>query len=186
MFIKLTTKPTVFPDRTSSMRDYLRVGTSEDKLIKKLIERACLRFAAFTNGRQCADTVYDIYFDLNEVANSEILKFPIRPVKTIDAIVYYQEDGTETAVTSDQYHFFAGDRELRWDNDFVVTSVDLAINRTFKVTVTAGYDVIPTDIITGLEQYIVYLYEHRGDVMISLPEEVASAWEPYVIQSFGA
>lgn len=186
MYINLKTKATTTPVSTTQMRSWLRTDAEEDTFIRRLLLSATNRFEKYT-GRTLSLTTYEVYYDSIDLINRfnrDIIRTPHRPISSITSISYFDSDDAEQSMTVDvDYHFITGDHEIRIDKDFSPTSI--RDHRSLKMVYIAGFSVYPDDIIRSLEMYTTFLYEHRGDEEISMPNQIAEIWDPYQVHIFG-
>lgn len=180
MFVRYdlaTGKPVSFPVSTAAVVAYLRAPSEDEALIKRLIARAFAAFAKYTNGHHASETAYEIFFDRYEVDGKKLIRLPVFPVSSESILVeaFTGADDSEeieaVAFTGDQFVHLLDEppSDIREHNGLVV-----------KITVGYSDDKVPDDILMGIEQYIAFLYEARGDASVEIPENVASLWSPYI------
>ena len=185
MFVTFTEngKPASFPINTAYMLSYLRAGSEDEVMVKRLIARACAAFTKFTNGHNAAIATYEVWYDAGEVATEEPIVLPVRPLQTgVDTAYAYDSSDDETELEA---LGIRGDGRVIIFSDIPSTTRD---HRGIKLEVTVGYSdtTIPDDIVLGIEQYITFLYEQRGSEQVDIPDAVARLWAPYVRHQFGA
>ena len=179
MFVTINStagKPSSFPLSSSAMVAYLRAPSEDEAMVKRLIARAFSAFEKYTNGHVAVETTYDIWFDTKEFYGKVMFKLPVGPLvnEVTDATVF-DDDGNEDTI---ELSSLVGDT-------FVLLPLTMPVlrdNRSLKITATVGYTdtTIPDSLLAGIEQYVVYLYESRGDVDEVVPENVTLLWAPYI------
>lgn len=181
MYTRLIQKPTFTPLSTAYLMEYLRAPAEDESLVKKLALRAQEAFSKFTNGNIVSETTYEIHYDTVEYLNKAVIELPHRPVMAIESIVYYDVNNTEVTINSNEYVFIPGDFRLvrsgLWNP---VNPRDVA---SLKIVYRAGRDpgAVDDDILAGIEQYTLFLYENRGDTTTVLPDSIGQLWAPFVI-----
>lgn len=181
MFVSITEKASTFPISTSAMMEYLRAPAEDEALVKRLIPRAFAAFTKFTNGHVGAPTTYSVWLDRSEIG-LEAIRLPVQPIFTdINEAIAYDSDGNEIEVAAIG---LVGDRFALLLEEIPSSARD---HRTVEISVQAGYsdDTIPDDILAGVEQFVVHLYERRGDQDVDIPDAVARLWAPYVFHRLG-
>lgn len=181
MFVTLIEKASAFPISTSSMMEYLRAPAEDEALVKRLIPRAFAAFTKFTNGHVGAAARYGVWLDRAEIGDAAI-RLPVHPILTrINEAIAYDSDDEELEVSA---LGLVGDRSVLLLEDVPSSARDF---RSVQIVVSVGYsdDTIPDDILSGIEQFVVHLYERRGDQDVDIPDAVARLWAPYVLHQLG-
>lgn len=184
MFMQFTEtgKPSSFPISTSHVMAYLRAPAEDEAMVKRLIARACAAFVKFTNGHCAAISTYEIYYDRLELPFGTI-RLPVRPLRQgVDTAYALDEAGFPTEVEA---------LGIPGDDRIAILGVipsDTRDFRSVRLEVTVGYtdEGIPDDILAGIEQMVVHLYESRGSEQSDIPLTVKRLWQPYVRYSIGA
>lgn len=168
---------TLAPINTAAMMEYLRAPAEDEALVKALIKASGAAFERYTNGSALGSTEYETYYDSAESYFAK-LELPVRPIISIDAVAWINQAGVETAVTdylwltNSHLLYRQGGWSFGGQRDFA----------GLKVTYTAGRNTMPADITAGLEAFVAWQYENRGDVNAQLPDIVMTYWDPYVIR----
>ena len=173
----VTAPNTTAPLSTSATMSYLRAPTEDETLVKALIKAAGAAFERFTNGNSLGSTAYITHFDGAERDRAK-LELSHRPIISVEAVTRYDDAGVDTVVTD--YLRLTGShtlfRQAGWNwgdqRDYAGLSVEY----------TAGRTALDADIVAGLQAYVAWQYENRGDVNVELPEVIAMLWTPYVIR----
>lgn len=170
-------KPTTFPVSASSVVAYLRAPSEDEPVVKRLISRAFAAFAKFTNGRQAVETTYEIFYDRAEIEGKSFIRLPVFPILN-EGIELTKFDSSDRETSLD-ITGFRGDQYVHFGETI---GGDLRDHNAVYIRVTVGYNDtnLPDDILAGIEQYISFLYESRGDVNETIPENVQLLWAPYV------
>lgn len=184
MYTRLIQKPTFTPLSTAYLMEYLRAPAEDESLVKKLALRAQEAFSKFTNGNIVSETTYEIYFDTTEYLNQAVIELPHRPLLGIDSIEYYDVNNNPVTINSNDYVFIPGD--FRLFRSELWNPVNPRNTASLKILYRAGRDpgAVDDDILAGIEQYVTYLYENRGDTTTMLPDSIAQLWAPFVIYRF--
>lgn len=184
MYIRLIQKAVITPLNTAFLMEYLRAPAEDESLVKKLALRAQEAFVKFTNGNTVSETEYEVTYDTIEYYNSTTIELPHRPILSIKSVVYYTADNQEVAIDPSEYLHLPGDyRVIRpgmWNTDNPRPLGSLKIN----YVAGRSFGAVDDDILAGIEQYVTYLYENRGDTSNTLPDSVATLWAPFVIYRF--
>lgn len=173
----VTAPNTLAPLSTAQTVAYLRAPAEDETLVKSLIRAAGAAFERYTNGNSLGSTAYITHFDQADRGRAK-LELPHRPIISIEAVTRYDEAGAETLVTD--YLWLTGShtlfRQAGWNwgtqRDYAGLSVEY----------TAGRTSLPADITAGLQAYVAWQYENRGDVNVELPDMISTLWDPYVIR----
>lgn len=162
---------------TTEMMDYLRAPSEDETIVRALVKAAGAAFERYTNGNLLGSTEYETYFDSEECYHAK-LELPARPIISVDSVSWIDEAGTETAITD--YLWLTGSHMIYRQGGW-----NFGAQRDFaglKIAYTAGRAIMPADITAGLQAYVAWQYENRGDVNAELPEIVMTYWAPYVIR----
>lgn len=164
--------------------DYLRATPEEEAFVKRLALRAQDAFTKFTNGNVISQTTYETTFDNVEIAGKQIIELPFRPLLHVGPVHAYYADETNETISHTEYSYSVGDHRLFREGTWSLEN-PRTIN-TLKVEYDVGKDpnAVDDDLLVALEQYVVYLYENRGDTNLILPDSIAQLWAPYVIYRF--
>lgn len=175
MFKTIIQKPSAFPLSASYMLNYLRADEADEALIKKLIARAFSAFTDFTNGCVAAPTTYSLSYNRAEVCPNIRIELPVRPIASTAIVVNaINEAGDETALYANAR---LGDKYFRITENIPSDTAEVFV----QVEVGFTEDNIPDAILSGIEQYVAFLYENRGCADNgAIPDSVALLWLPYV------
>ena len=178
MFIKQLNQQTISPLSNTFLFELANIPLEDQSLLKKLSLRALNMIYTYTNGRVVTETNFEIYIDLADVALAQ--RLPVRPIFDIASVSVFNIDNEETTLLDTSYHFVQGDSAIF----FKTFPSDVRSERTFKITMSAGYDAqnTPLDLIGAVEQLTIFLYENRGDSMTTeIPLSIRMLLDPYVI-----
>lgn len=173
----VTAPNTTAPLSTAQTVAYLRAPAEDETLVKSLIRAAGAAFERYTNGNSLGSTAYVTHFDGSERDRAK-LELPHRPIISVETVTRYDDAATASAVTD--YLWLNGSHTL-----FRKDGWNWGDQRDYgglSVEYTAGRTALDPDIVAGLQAYVAWQYENRGDVNVELPELIAMLWNPYVIR----
>lgn len=181
MFTQLNQKAAFSPVSTAAMMEYLRATPEEEPLVKRLVRRAQDAFVKHTNGFTPTETMYTSWYDLSELQAMDHIPVPYRPLLFVSNVIAFNQENEP--IVLENFSYTPGDSRIFLDAPIEET---LRVKNTLSVTYTVGMNpaAIPDDILAGIEQYVVYLYENRGDTDMELPDSVKVLWAPYIIYRF--
>lgn len=189
----ITVAATEEPVTLNEALDFCRIdqNSPDEGLVTALIKAATLQCENYTN-RVFIERTYLGEFDCQEVSKFERYPFiELRrgPFKSLTSITL-EEDGSPVAVTGVLTKDTPSYARLLF-TETLNTADEVAY--PLQVTFVAGYGAavdVPEDIKTAIKQYVLFLYENRGDVAPDgnqgLPVVVASILHAYrIVNTFG-
>ena len=188
-----TSAPAVEPLTLADVKMHLRVDSNdEDPLLQSLIMTARLHIEVALGLALVAQT-WSCFFDRWPPAQNtaaEALVLPLSPVKSVDAIRVYADDGTYAALPVAGFAIdLAGSRTRvvrRFDTQ--VPAPGRRLNG-IEIAITAGFGATPADVPAPIRQALLLLvahwYEHRdpgeiGSVEARVPAAVSTLLAPYL------
>ena len=207
--LTIVTPPTIEPLTSSETINYLRLDSGVDNmLIESLITTSRNWVENYTN-RTMINTTYKLSLDsLSEfdvpiregfytapykATYLDYIELPRSPVSSVTHVKYFNDDNTESTWATSNYYVDTArvpSRIVLRDGGTFPT--DLRNANGIEVTYVAGYGAnrsdIPEAIKTAMLQYIINLYEHRGDDEgrgLTAPIMVTSLLQPYVVMRYG-
>jgi len=208
--LTIVTPPSIEPLTSSETINYLRLDSGVDNmLIESLITTSRNWVENYTN-RTMINTTYKLSLD-NIYGNSiplrsgtytapykassiNFIELPQSPVSSVTHVKYFDDsDNESTWATSNYYVDLVRNPARIVLRDGGSFPTDLRTANGIEVTYVAGYGSnrsdIPEAIRTAMLQYIIYLYEHRGDFERFPPPEppkiLTSLLIPYTTMRFG-
>jgi len=165
---KLITAPTDEPINLAEIKNFLRIDGDDDEwLLLDLIRGARTVFETET-GRQLITATWEYYLDNFE----DEIELPLPPLQTITLIKYYDEDGVEQTVSSDDYEADVtvepGIIRLKWWDDATWPTIQTRPN-CITIKYTAGYGTrsdVPERAKEAMRLLIGHWYENREDVIV--------------------
>ncbi len=207
--LTITTAPQNEPLDAAETISYLRIDANVDTtLINNLIKAARFWAEDYTN-RTLLNTVYTlsldsvgyhdvpikegVYTGAYKVPYMNYIELPRSPVSAVTHVKSYDDsDNVSTFATSNYYVDTARVPARIVLRDSGTWPTDLRNANGIEVTYVAGYGSnrsdIPEAIRTAMLQYIINLYEHRGDDEgrgLTAPIMVTSLLQPYVVMRYG-
>lgn len=149
---------------------HLRVDhNDEDDLIAALADAACASIAENV-GRVLAEGQWTV----SVAAVDGDLVFPLAPVRSVDAITYYDaNDAEQTASVGDFYLFADDDRAILRPKAGKSWPATIARDDAITVTITVGMDAVPPGLIAAAKLLLGHWYDTRAAVaMGQAPQEV--------------
>ena len=189
----ITVAATEEPVDINEALDFCRVdkNSPDESLVETLIKAATLQCENYTN-RVFVERTYLGEFDCLEATRFEIYPFvELRrgPFKSLTSVTL-EEDGSPVAVSDVLTKDTPSYARLLF-TETLNTPDEVAY--PLQVTFVAGYGAaaaVPEDIKTAIKQYVLFLYENRGDVAPDgnqgLPVVVTSILHAYrIVNTFG-
>jgi hypothetical protein len=203
--LKLLTDASVEPISTATAKTHLRVDhTNDDTIIDTFITASRRHVERFLN-RALITQTWEAYWDYFPSTEREewwngtkdgsltdfssyrnFLEIPLPPLQSVTKISTYSSDNTETTFSSSNYYLdLHGSPGRIILNDSAVWPSSLRKHNAVYVKFVCGYGDagtdVPQDILIGLQMYLSYLYEHRGDqdAEKKLPLSVRTILDPY-------
>jgi uncharacterized phiE125 gp8 family phage protein len=182
-----TSAPVVEPVSLLDVKAHLRIDTAdEDSLLQSLIMTARLHIEVAL-GLALITQTWSCYFDqwpstqepraatLHRPPSLDALIIPISPIKSIDAIRVYADDGTFIALPLTGFLMDVVSRRARVVRRFATAlpAPGRKLNG-IEVAVTAGFGATSADIPAPIRQahllLVAHWYEHRDPAEIGTPE----------------
>lgn len=207
--LTIVTAPTIEPLTSAETINYLRLDSGVDNmLIESLITTARNWVENYTN-RTMINTTYKLSLDnISELdvpikeglytapyksMYLDYIELPRSPVSSVTHVKYFNDSDTESTWATSNYYVDTArvpSRIVLRDGGSWPT--DLRNANGIEVTYVAGYGSnrsdVPEAIKTAMLQYIINLYEHRGDDEgrnLNPPMMVTSLLQPYVVMRYG-
>lgn len=183
MGLQLITTPASKPVTLAVAKAHLRIdGTDEDATIDRLISAATAQVQHITQ-RALVTQTWRLTLDAFPCG---AIKVPMPPLKAITAFTYIDANGVEQTLTGYQV-----------DNSGLIGRILPAYGtswpaarcqpQSLKIDFTAGYDVVPDDVVAALLLIVGHLDQNREAVTagpaIELPLGVEALLAPYCIPS---
>ena len=156
-----------------NIKDYLRLDSDydiEDDLIEELIKTST-RFVENYTGRELITKTYTMYMDFFPSCEIEICRHKIQSISSIK----YYTNSILTTLDSSLYSFTKGDNFFQ--NIYLVNGVSFFPStddrkQAVEIVFTAGFGInesfVPDIFKTIIKRLVSYLYENRGDCILSL------------------
>jgi uncharacterized phiE125 gp8 family phage protein len=163
MTAALITPPAVEPVSLDDARAHLRIdGSDDDALISSAIVSARAHVEALTR-RALVEQGWRVYLDA--WPRRRIIRVPVTPLISVDAITVYDGSGDPTTLTTEYY-----DVDVATGRILMAAGVPLPTRHLngIEIDITAGYGATSIDVPTPLRRAVLMLvahwYEHRGVV----------------------
>ena len=169
--IKLNIAPTKEPISLYEAKLHLRTDYDdpvEDNLIDALITTS-RQYAEQFQHRGYITQTWELWFD--EWPDGDYIEIPIVPLQSVDSITYFDTDGTEATLSSDDYFVDTKSEPGRVHLNYGETWPSTALRPANGVCVTfvAGYGDDASDVPESMRQAMLlligHLYENREVVM---------------------
>ncbi len=188
-----TSAPTVEPITLEEAKAHLRIDTAdEDGLIQSLILTSRLHIEVAL-GLTLIEQSWSCFFDRwsNQITNTErVLDLPLSPVRSVDAIRVYADDGTflNLPVSGFNFDFVSRHPRLVAKPGTLTPEPGRRLNG-IEIAMTCGFGALHSDVPAPIRQALLLLvahwYEHRDPSEIGLPEAripaaVSALLTPYI------
>ncbi len=165
----LVEEPEVQIVTTDEMKKHMRMEyDSEDALITSYIKSA-QELLEIDLGRSLAEQTFELYFD--SFPETIFLRRP--PVIQIEEIKYFDINGDEQTLTTDEYQF---DQYAR--RPYIVAAIDTTFPETqegkinaVKVKYKAGYENAPNGIKQALKLIVSAWFENREETVTGITQQ---------------
>ncbi|TQE98658.1 MAG: hypothetical protein FKY71_12680 [Spiribacter salinus] len=161
----------------SVVKQHLRVDTSvEDTLIERYIDAAVASIEGqYGIGVLMNEQQWKAFFD----RFYGIIRLPLFPVKSIDAIKYIDQDGDEQTLDASVYRVDTVSNPARITTEFNQTWPITRAREPNAVTVefTGGFDTVPKDLEQAVILFASHLFENRQPVVEGTRRELPMAVE---------
>lgn len=162
--------PAVEPVTLAAMKEWLRiVTTDEDALILSLISAARLTVEA-ASGQILVAQKWRLTLDA--WPSSALIRIPLRPVISCDAVRIYTGLSTSELVAPQSYQLDATSDPPRLLMNGPWPSPGRAMGG-IEVDITAGYgasaSAVPADLVQAVKLLTAYWFENRGDALGTTP-----------------
>jgi uncharacterized phiE125 gp8 family phage protein len=197
----ITTAPIVEPISLAEVKTHLRIDTTdEDGFLQALIftsrlhVEVALNLALISQNWSCFFDAWPQSLTSLEAhsalaANASALRFPLGPVKSVDAIRVYADDGTFVAVPVNGFAIDLYSRPARIARrvNTNLPTPGRALNGV-EFAITAGFGAVPADVPAPIRQALLLLvahwYEHRdpgeiGTDAAKVPATVSALLAPW-------
>lgn len=145
---KITTDLGTEPVTPAEAKAWMAISFStDDALITELVKSARIALEKYTGLSFGAKTI-EAWVQIDD--GTDLYQLPYGPVTAIDEIVEDVAFGTPETLTADE------------DYQLVANLVRFRITGLFKVTYTAGYETLPTDLKSDILRIVAWLYQNRG------------------------
>lgn len=206
----VATPPADEPISLTEAKDFLRIDDQVDERIIKLLLGASREWAENYTGRSfinrtlklTLDGVADAYEPLQEgiysgaymPAKVDRIRLPQGPAYSITSIKSYDDAGTATTFDSSNY-FLDNSGSIGYVvlRDGASWPTDIRNANGIEINYVAGYGDnaydVPEAIRLAILQYLVFSYEHRGEVEgrpTMPPQSIESLLRPYRIMGFSS
>ena len=207
--ITVVTKPADEPLGLTEVKDFLRLDDQIDDSFVRAFIIAAREFAENYTGKAFITRTVKFSIDgISEVDSglwegmktgpymtyyNDYIELPVAPAIAVSSIVYYDDaDNQSTWPTTAYYADTVREpaRIVLRDGQSFPTNLRKA--NGMEITYTAGYGSNPTDVPEAIRvamlQYIVHMYEHRGDdegKAVEFPPLIRSLLQPYKTMRYG-
>jgi uncharacterized phiE125 gp8 family phage protein len=165
--LKRTVAPASAPVTLGELRSWLRLDLNEDDpLIAQLIQDA-VDFIEGPDGIGVALRPQTWEYALD--CFPDVIRIPLGPVQSVEAISYVATDGAETTLEASKYRVDTISRPARlspamgecWPATWRVLNA-------VKVTFIAGYDTVQGDLKRAIALLVAHWYEYRDAVIVGV------------------
>lgn len=148
--------PAVEPVTLEEMKFQARIdGNDEDALVTHYIE-AAREYCEKVQGKAYIEQTFEYIMSAEP---ERIIKMPVSPLRSVESIVFTDEDGTETTVSSADYvvdtYSWPGRILLKDDKEW--PDIEYPVFGGVKITFKAGYGTSPEDCPKPVRQAILLL-----------------------------
>lgn len=152
---------TVAGDCALSLDDakaHLRVDHDEEDALITSLAQAAHNVVSEAIGRVLTEETWTVALS----GASGDLVLPVRPVKSVDAIAYFDaDDAPQTATVSDFYLFQHPDRPSMRPKDGKAWPTVRLRDDAMTITLTAGMDAVPDELINAMKLLVGHWYQNR-------------------------
>lgn len=200
----LVTPPATLAVPLATLKTFLRVDGTDDDTILTVTLKAAIERVEKLIAKKLISQVWAIYFDefpcghkndwwdgVREGSQRELLAYgdtlqmPFGPMSAVASVSTFDEDNSEAVFSSSNYYADTvgpvGKISLKMGA--VWPSTVLRPKNGIKVQATFGYGAADTDVPNDIQLAVVTLaarmYEHRGDELPEVPEQVMTLLMPY-------